>query len=224
MIRKQHLILSLTIFVILFGAAHVESARAESSAGSTRGSKAPAAPPKEAESTSPYGSIPSGGSPESTSRTPTRPVSPSSSRTEAPSQEANGRLTDRRLEICQQRAGRINDLLDKSTQRSRDHVALFQTITERVEAFAEKRQLSSTEYDIILLTVKQDRAKAESAIGLVEAVDFDCMSVDSQKPGLLVQEVVRAQSQSLKEYREAVKSLIIELKRVISEKDSGVRE
>ncbi|HEY0964926.1 MAG TPA: hypothetical protein VGE13_00420 [Candidatus Saccharimonadales bacterium] len=129
-------------------------------------------------------------------------------------QEARkAKLDQRRLEICEKREQRINTILTHGVERSKKHMAVFDKISERVQAFYTKKNLSADGYDAAVATVNEKRELAVTAIETSAATTFDCDTTDASHPGQTVREEAKTRRTALKDYRSAIKDLILVVKK-----------
>lgn len=134
-------------------------------------------------------------------------------RVEAKRAEASAKLADKRLEACEKRQAKVNSIFTKATERNEKHLAVFQKIEERVKAFYVDRGLSADGYETAVANADEKEAAAVAAIEASNEVTFDCASADATKPGAAIKEAMQARHAALKDYRTAVKDLILVVKK-----------
>lgn len=122
------------------------------------------------------------------------------------------KLADKRLEVCQKRQAQINQIFANATERSQKQLAVFQAIEEKVKAFYVAKNLTSDGYETAAKNADAKEAAAVAAIGASETVAFDCGTADATKPGSAIKEAMNVRHTALKEYRTAVKDLILAVK------------
>lgn len=134
-------------------------------------------------------------------------------RIEAKKTEVREKLADKRLEMCERRQANINKIFDNATERNEKHLAVFQKIEERVKEFYVSKNLSAEGYDAAVAAADEKEAAAIAAIEASTEVTFDCATADGAKPGSAIKEAMSARHTALKEYRTAVKDLILVVKK-----------
>lgn len=128
-------------------------------------------------------------------------------------EERKTKLESKRLELCQKRQNRINSILAKGTEQSRKHLAVFQKIEERVKLFYANKHLSADGYDAAVAKADEKEAAVIAAIEASTEQVFDCTSTDGAKPADEMKSLMKARHEALKEYRTAVKDLILVVKK-----------
>lgn len=131
------------------------------------------------------------------------------------------KLDAKRLDVCQKRQERINSIVSKSVEQSTKHLATFQKIEERVTQFYIDKSLTVTNFDELVATVDEKEAAAIASIDISAETTFDCETTDGSNPGSIVRDLVRSQHQALKEYRTAIKDLIVAVKSSQSSADTN---
>jgi len=132
---------------------------------------------------------------------------------EAAKETRQNKLEDKRLEMCEKRQTKINGILSHGTDQSRKHLAVFQKIEERVKQFYANKSLSSEGYDAAVANADEKEAAAIAAIEASTETTFDCANADGAKPGDAVRELMKSRHAALKEYRTAIKDLILVVKK-----------
>ena len=134
-------------------------------------------------------------------------------RIEAKKAEATAKLADKRLAACEKRQTKVNNIFKKATERNKKQLAVFQKIEERVREFYATKKLSADGYDAAVKNADEKEAAAVAAIEASAEVTFDCASTDAAKPGVAIKEAMQARHAALKDYRTAVKDLILAVKK-----------
>lgn len=128
--------------------------------------------------------------------------------------ETKQRLEGAKLKACEAREKRIEATMGQMTKRGENHIAVFTKIADRVKAFYEEKGRTVANYDELVAAVDTKKAAAEEAVGQAQSVS-DVFSCDSDNPKIASQEfreAHQAQVAALKEYRTAVKNLIVGVK------------
>ena len=124
------------------------------------------------------------------------------------------RLTETKLRVCKQRQSKISGIMSRSTVRAQKQLEVFTAISERVQAFYEKKGKVSATYDAKLAAVNAAKAAAEADIqALKELKTFDCESSDPKGGGQAYKAALDKVHESLKAYRTAIRELIQDVKK-----------
>ncbi|HXH04911.1 MAG TPA: hypothetical protein VNI82_00610 [Candidatus Nitrosotenuis sp.] len=134
-------------------------------------------------------------------------------------EEVKVKLTDKRLQACEARQEKINAIVSRSTAQSTKHLGVFQKIEERVTDFYASKNLSADNYDSLLATVEEKESAAVAAIAVAKETKFDCATTDGDKPGSVIKDLMRTQHQALKDYRTAIKDLMVGVKTSLESND-----
>lgn len=128
------------------------------------------------------------------------------------------KLADKRLDQCLKRQDKINAIVQKRSEQAEKHLATFQKIEARVIEFYTTKNLTADDYATLLATVDEKEAAAIAAIAVTKETTFDCASTDATSPGSVVKELAKGQHAALKEYRTAIKDLIVGVKTSAADK------
>jgi len=131
------------------------------------------------------------------------------------------RLQEKRLEICEKRQTTINDIVLRGTQKNTKQLGVFQGIEDKVVAFYEDKKLSSDAYTAALADADAKQAVAVAAIEVSAETTFDCATADGEKPGAVIKQAMLTRHQALKDYRTAIKELIVVVKKALGTRDSS---
>lgn len=123
------------------------------------------------------------------------------------------KLADRRLQVCEKRQQRINNIFDKATERNKKQLAVFQAIEQKVKDFYVNKGLTAEAYEQAAAHADAQEAAAVAAIETSETVSFDCATTDATKPGSVIKEAMLARHTALMDYRTAIKDLILVVKK-----------
>lgn len=134
-------------------------------------------------------------------------------RVETKRAEATAKLADKRLAACEKHQDKVNSIFAKATNRNAMHLAVFQKIEERVKAFYVNKNLSVDGYEAAVTNADEKEAAAVAAIEASSEITFNCTSADATKPGAAIKEAMQARHSALKQYRTAVKDLILIVKK-----------
>lgn len=124
-------------------------------------------------------------------------------------EERSTKLEAKRLETCQARQQKINDIFNKSTEQNKKQLAVFQKIEANIKQFYIDKKLSIPQYQAVLDSVATKEAIAVASIEVSSEITFDCTTENAAKPGAVIKEVMTTRHNALKEYRTAIKNLIL---------------
>lgn len=135
-------------------------------------------------------------------------------RAEARVAEAKQRLEGRKLKACQEREQRIEATMNQMTKRGENHIAVFTKIADRVKAFYTEKGRTAENYDVLVAEVDAKKLAAEEAVAGAQSVSevFSCDSDNPKIASMEFRDAHKAQVSALKEYRTAVKNLIVAVK------------
>lgn len=134
-------------------------------------------------------------------------------RLEALKEKRGAKLAAKRLEMCEKRQSKINTIITQSADRGAKQLAVFQKIEERVKQFYVNKNLSSDSYESAVAVADEKKIAAIAAMEVSSEVNFDCAATSSTEPGNVVKEAMSTRHVALKEYRTAVKNLILVVKK-----------
>jgi len=143
-------------------------------------------------------------------------------RAQSRASETKQRLEGAKLKACEAREKRISATMAQMTKRGENHIAVFTKISDRVKAFYEKKGHTAEDYDMLVAEVDTKKASAEAAVASAQSVG-DVFSCDSDNPKIASEqfrEAHKAQVAALKEYRTAVKNLIVAVKSAQSQAEN----
>lgn len=127
------------------------------------------------------------------------------------------RLETKRLEVCQRRQHKINDIVAHGAEQNTKQLAVFQKIEANVKQFYIDKKLSSDAYDGAVANADSAEADAVAAIEVSTETTFDCTTTDGVNPGSIIKEAMTTRHSSLAAYRTAVKDLIVVVKKANGE-------
>ena len=135
-------------------------------------------------------------------------------RAEAQMTEAKQRLEGKKLELCQAREQRITSTMEQMTGRGEKHYEVFTKIADRVKAFYTDKKLTVANYDALTAEVDAKAQAVEAAIASTKSVGtvFTCNSDNPKIASTAFRDAFKAQVAALKEYRTAIKNLIVAVK------------
>lgn len=127
---------------------------------------------------------------------------------------AKARLDAAQLKRCQAKEKAITNIMTRIADRGQRQLDLFSTIANRVEGFYEEKGKTLNNYDNLVADVDAKKAAAQTAVDEIKATDtsFKC---DGDNPHGVIdgfRESLKKEIAALKEYRTAVKNLIVGVK------------
>lgn len=133
-------------------------------------------------------------------------------RVETKKSEVKEKLANKRLETCQKRQAQINSIIQKSNDHSQKHLAVFEKIEARVKAFYEDKKLNVANFDTLVANVDIKHAAAVAEVNVASTTSFSCDNTDATNPGSVVKDLMNSKNDAIKEYRTALKDLIVAIK------------
>lgn len=132
------------------------------------------------------------------------------------------RLQDAKLRSCEAREKAVTSIMKRMAERGEKQLALFTTISDRVQAFYSQKGNTLADYDALLAEVEAKKAAATTAVESVAAqsTGFSCDSDDPRGFVDTFKQAQREKLQALKDYKTAVKNLIVGVKSVQSTTDT----
>lgn len=129
---------------------------------------------------------------------------------------AQGRLADAKLKACENRQKAIQNIMARIADRGTKQLDVFSKISERTQTFYTDKAKTLENYDALVEEVNTKKAAAETAIQAIKdsSTTFAC-DVENPKGAIEgFKESLKAEITALKEYRTAVKNLIVGVKSV----------
>lgn len=128
-----------------------------------------------------------------------------------------GKLDENRKNTCEKRVTRIIRIMENAAAQGTKNQQVFDKISERVQKFYADKGLSVANYDALVADVNAKKEAASVAIKAVQ--DNKTFNCDSDNPVGKIDAFngqVRAMHQALKDYRTAIKNLIVAVKSAAS--------
>jgi len=144
-------------------------------------------------------------------------------RLESAKENANTRLTDTKLKMCQAHEKDITKIMGNLADRGQKQLTLFSTIAERTEKFYTEKGKTLSNYDTLVADVNAKKTAAQTAIDTVKSttVEFKCDGTDPKGVASSFKTALKAEIAALKAYKTSVKNLIVGVKSVQSTTTSG---
>lgn len=129
---------------------------------------------------------------------------------------AKTRLADAKLKACQNREKAITNIMARIANRGQKQVTLFDKIANRTEAFYVDKGRTLSTYDALVADVAAKKADAQAAVDATKAtsVEFKCDGTDPKGVASTFKQQLKTQNDALKDYKTAVKNLIVGVKSV----------
>lgn len=133
------------------------------------------------------------------------------------------RLAENKLRVCKAREQRINNIMDRIGDRGQRHIDRIGKIAERVEAFYTKKGKTVSNYDVLVNDVNAKKAAAQNALNEIKAdnVEFKCDGSDPKGTAVNFKDDLKKEIKAIKDYKTAVKNLIVAVKSAQSSTSEG---
>lgn len=135
---------------------------------------------------------------------------------------ARQKLSATKLEICNTRKDAIDRHVTRIAERTEKHLALFNGVSERAQAFYVSSSDTLESYETLTANVaaKKDAATTAVATLIAQKDVFDCESDDPKGTIATYKAILNDAIAALKEYRTSIKDLIVGIKSVNSNEES----
>ncbi len=128
------------------------------------------------------------------------------------------RLTAAKLKVCENRKKNIGKIMSRAGVRSEKQLAVFDKIATRVDEFYVKKGNTLANYNELVAAVTAAKTNAVNSIEVLKGMTFDCNSDDPKGAAEAFKAQLSTVRQNLKDYRTAVKNLIVGVKSVNGDK------
>lgn len=124
------------------------------------------------------------------------------------------RLTDARLKACQNREKVITNIMSRISDRGQKQLDLFSSIANKTEAFYAEKGKTIATYDTLVADVAAQKTTAEATIATIASTSttFKCDGTDPKGVVSSFKDSLKAEIAALKDYKTAVKNLIVGVK------------
>jgi hypothetical protein len=129
---------------------------------------------------------------------------------------AKEKLSAAKLKVCNNRKENIDKHVSQISERATKHLAVFNSISERVQAFYTTKGNTLANYDALVADVQAKKATASSTVDALVAQksSVDCES-NAPKAAITTYKTALDEARAaLKEYRLSIKNLIVGVKSV----------
>lgn len=129
---------------------------------------------------------------------------------------AGEKLSAAKLKACENRKANINNRMTRISERATKHLEVFNAISERAQTFYTEKGKTLTNYDQLVANVTAKKAAAESVIASMTTAttEFTCDGVNPKQTVEEFRTGHKSAITALKEYRTAIKDLIVGIKSV----------
>lgn len=139
-----------------------------------------------------------------------------------PGSQAGTHLANAQLKSCQNRQKAINTIMARIVTRGDKQLTLFNTITQRVEAFKTSKNLIVTNYNALVATLQTDQTKAANDLTAMRTNGtLDCTGTDPKGMVSAFQADLNTDVSDLQTYRTDVKNLIVAVKTSIGDSSNS---
>lgn len=129
-------------------------------------------------------------------------------------QHSSAKLEGARLKACKNHERVINARMQRIAARGARHMEVFDKIAARVESFADTKGKKPANFDALLADVNAKKATAQATLDKIksDSVSFKCDGSDPKGVAEGFKADLKAEIAALKEYKTAVKNLIVGVK------------
>lgn len=133
-------------------------------------------------------------------------------------EEAKTKSEDNKLQACEKREDKINKLMARLADRGNKQLDVFTKISDRTQAFYDKKGKELSNYEALVDEVEAKKLAAEKAVAEVNgtSMTFKCDGTDPKGAAASFKESRNVVQTALKDYKTAVKNLIVGVKSVQS--------
>lgn len=133
-------------------------------------------------------------------------------RLDALKEKRQSTLDEKRLATCEKKSEKINSIIQKRSAQGTKHLSVFKKIADRVQKFVTDKELAIENYDQLVVAITEKEQAVTAAIEANTNTVFDCETADGSDPGNIAKSSVQGVRDALKEYRTAIKDLIVQVK------------
>lgn len=129
---------------------------------------------------------------------------------------AQTRLPDTKLKSCQNRQTAITNIMSRLSDRGTKQLDLFSSIADKTEAFYIRKGNMLSTYDALVADLAAKKALAQTAVDAVtsSSTTFKCDGTDPKGVATTFKDNLKVEITALKDYKTAVKNLIVGVKSV----------
>lgn len=136
------------------------------------------------------------------------------------------KLQGKNLESCQNRETVMNNVMARIGDRGQKQTDAIRLINEKVQTFYLNKGVSVENYDALNAKVEESKALALAAMNSVRNMNgsFDCKGDNPKGVATQFKSQASAQSEAIKNYRNAVHDLVVAIKTALSTSESTTEE
>ena len=127
-------------------------------------------------------------------------------------EDRKSKLEGRRLAKCENRQVAINKLIEKSAATGQAKFDRIKAFKEGIVGFYTDNSLNSDQYESLLADVESKEADAQAALETMADQTFECSLVDGTDPSATIKQVHESKRESLKDYRDSVQALLVDVR------------
>lgn len=132
------------------------------------------------------------------------------------------KLAANMLRVCNLHSDKINMIMGRIVARGTKQTELFSTIATRVEKFYADKGIALDNYDALVAAVNSAQSNAQTDISAMKSFDtFKCDGSDPKGQISTFRTDLKTEIQDLKDFRTAVRNLIVGVKSVTGTTNSG---
>jgi hypothetical protein len=141
-----------------------------------------------------------------------------SSKADTAKAKHEARLTAVKLRVCENRQKTITNIMSRIADRGQKQLDLFTTIATRTETFYLGKGKTLSNYDALVTAANDKKAAAQTTVDTIKAdsTTFSCDGTDPKGAVSSFKTALKSEIQALKDYKTAVKDLIVGVKSVQS--------
>ena len=138
------------------------------------------------------------------------------------SSKGKTKLSEIKLKVCKKRETSVNNILTRISDRGQKQLDLFSSIATKTEAFYASKGKAISNYDALVADVNAKKAAAQTEVDSIKSnsVTFKCDGTDPKGAVSGFKTVLKAEISALKDFKTAVKNLIVGVKSAQGETSS----
>jgi hypothetical protein len=129
-------------------------------------------------------------------------------------EHSSARSDDKLKKNCESRKDKIVSILHRRSERGTAQIGVFDKIADRTEDFYVQKAYELDNYEALLSAMSSAKNDAEDAVAATKSAadSFSCETADLKSAGAALKETLNAQNDAIKDYKTAVKNLIVAVK------------
>lgn len=136
------------------------------------------------------------------------------------------KLDAAKLKACQNREKAIKNIMSRISDRGAKQLDVFTKISDRTQEFYKEKGVTLNNYEALVEEVEAKKAAAEVVVEAVknDSTEFKCDGDNPKATADIFKDNLKAMNQALKDYKTAVKDLIVGVKSAQSTATEGSTE